>query len=52
MNTLFQRFWRTGVLTLFVGGMLVLALGGYLTPVLRAASTPVIAAQRWLAPVT
>ena len=49
MNTFFQRFWRTGVLTLFVGGMLILALGGYLTPVLRIASTPVISAQRWLA---
>lgn len=49
MNTLFQRFWRTGVLTLFVGGMMILALGGYLTPVLRVASTPVISAQRWLA---
>ncbi len=49
MNSLFQRYWRTGALTLLVAGLLILALGGYLTPALRLASAPVVAAQRWLA---
>jgi rod shape-determining protein MreC len=49
MNSVIQRFWRTGVLVLIVVGILALALGGYLAPVVKLASTPVIAAQRWLA---
>ena len=48
MRNFLQKYWRTGVISLVVGGLMLLALSGYLAPFLKVALDPFIAAQKWL----